>query len=120
MIFQEYVPGAVDLRVTMIDGTPFAAAIHSQDTPYKVDYRMHMDETIVEPYSLPQEIVARLRLLMQRLGLVYGAIDLRVTPDERFIFFEVNPSGQWLFIEERTGLPITETFVQLLTAKQQK
>jgi glutathione synthase/RimK-type ligase-like ATP-grasp enzyme len=117
VIFQEYVPAAVDLRVTMIDGTAFAAAIHSQDTPYKVDYRMHMDEAAVEPYSLPEPIVERLRLLMGRLGLVYGAIDLRLTPDGRFVFFEVNPSGQWLFIEERTGLPITENLAQLLAAR---
>jgi hypothetical protein len=117
VIFQEYVPGTIDLRVTMIDGTPFAAAIHSQETPYKVDYRMHMDETAVEPYSLPDEVVERLRALMRRLGLVYGAIDLRLTPDGRFVFFEVNPSGQWLFIEERTGQPITDALVRLLVAK---
>lgn len=117
VIFQEYVPAALDLRVTMIDGEVFAAAIHSQETPYKVDYRMHMDETPVEPYVLPEPIVDRLRLLMRRLGLVYGAIDLRLTPDGRFVFFEVNPSGQWLFIEERTGQPITDRIVALMVEK---
>jgi hypothetical protein len=52
--------------------------------------------------------------LMRRLGLVYGAIDLRVRPDGEHVFFEVNPSGQWLFVEERTGLPLTRTFVDVL------
>jgi hypothetical protein len=28
----------------------------------------------------------------------------------------VNPSGEWLFVEERSGQPITETFAHLLAA----
>ena len=53
---------------------------------------------------------------MARLGLRYGAVDLRRTPDGRYVFFEVNPAGQWLFVEERTGLPITERVAALLGA----
>jgi glutathione synthase/RimK-type ligase-like ATP-grasp enzyme len=44
---------------------------------------------------------------MRRLGLVYGAIDMRRTADGRYVFLEINPAGQWLFIEERTKQPIT-------------
>ena len=28
-------------------------------------------------------------------------------PDGQYVFLEVNPAGQWLFVEERTGQPIT-------------
>jgi glutathione synthase/RimK-type ligase-like ATP-grasp enzyme len=114
VIFQAYVPAGLDLRVTIVSGEAFAAAVHSQETPYKADYRMHMDDALVEPYALPETVVARLQALMSRLGLVYGAIDMRLTPDGRFVFLEVNPSGQWLFVEKRTGLPITEAVVRLL------
>ena len=44
---------------------------------------------------------------------------MRLTPDGRFVFFEVNPSGEWLFVEERSGQPITETFADLLLARDQ-
>ncbi len=60
------------------------------------------------------EVEARLRALMTRLGLVYGAIDMRLTPDGHYIFLEINPSGQWLFVEERSGQPITASFARLL------
>lgn len=53
---------------------------------------------------------------MDRLGPVYGAIDMRLGPDGRYVFFEVNPAGQWLFVEERTGQPITATLARLLAA----
>jgi glutathione synthase/RimK-type ligase-like ATP-grasp enzyme len=44
---------------------------------------------------------------MRRLGLEYGAIDLRLTPDGDYVFFEVNPGGQFLFVEHACGLPIS-------------
>jgi hypothetical protein len=37
------------------------------------------------------------------MGLIYGAIDMRLTPDGRYVFLEINPAGQWLFVEHRTG-----------------
>jgi hypothetical protein len=55
---------------------------------------------------LPPETTGKLHALMQRLGLVYGAIDLRLTPEGRDVFFEINPAGQFLYIEYATGQPI--------------
>lgn len=114
VIFQEYVPAAVDLRVTVMGDRVFPAAIHSQETDYPVDYRMTIDSARVEPTRLPDPVVERIRDYVDRLGLVYGAIDMRRTPDGRYVFLEINPSGQWLFVEERTGQPMTETFARLL------
>ena len=51
---------------------------------------------------------------MKRLGIVYGAIDLRRTPDDGYVFLEVNPAGEWRFVEDRTGQPMTDTFAQML------
>ena len=117
VIFQEYVPARFDLRVTVVGPDMFAAAIHSSETSYEFDYRMDLANARVEPSVLPEEIERRLRDLMDGLGLVYGAIDMRLTPDGRFVFFEVNPSGQWRFVEERSGQPITERFSELLAAR---
>ncbi|MBC7814109.1 MAG: alpha-L-glutamate ligase [Burkholderiales bacterium] len=119
VIFQEYIPAEVDLRITVIGDEIFPAAIYSQESAYPVDFRMDMGMTRVEPYTLPGIVTAQLRQLMKRLGLVYGAIDMRLTPDGRFVFLEVNPAGQWLFIEQRTGQPITETFAQMLMERDQ-
>jgi glutathione synthase/RimK-type ligase-like ATP-grasp enzyme len=107
VIFQEYIEAAVDLRVTIVGEEIFAAAIHSQDSTYKVDFRMDMPNAMVEAEKLPDDIDKMLRKLMRRLGLVYGAIDMRRTADGRYVFLEINPAGQWLFIEERTKQPIT-------------
>lgn len=119
VIFQEYVPVDVDLRITVMDGTVFPVEIHSRETDYEVDYRMHLDSARVEPATLPEEVTDRVREYVERLGLVYGAIDMRRTPDGRYVFLEINPSGQWLFVERRTGQPMTETFVRMLAERDE-
>jgi glutathione synthase/RimK-type ligase-like ATP-grasp enzyme len=114
LIFQEYVPGGVDLRVTVVGDAVYAAAIHAEDTSYPIDFRMDLLRARVEPATLPSTVEQGLLALMKRLDLVYGAIDMRRTPDGRHVFLEVNPAGQWLFIEQRTNQPITAAVARLL------
>jgi glutathione synthase/RimK-type ligase-like ATP-grasp enzyme len=117
VIFQEYVPADVDLRVTIVGDEVFPAAIHSQDTSYKVDFRMDIRNARIEPASLPADVLDGLQALMARLGIVYGAVDMRRTPEGRHVFLEVNPAGQWLFVERFSGQPITAAVAGLLAAE---
>jgi glutathione synthase/RimK-type ligase-like ATP-grasp enzyme len=90
--------------------------VHSQETAYKIDMRMDIANARITPVQLPEEVRDRLTDLMRRLGLVYGAIDMRRTPDGRYVFLEINPAGQWLFIEERTGQTISAALARLLAS----
>lgn len=114
VIFQEYVPADADIRVTVIGDQMFAAAIRPGPNSYAIDFRMDMPAASFEPTSLPDEVASKLRALMQALGLVYGAADFRRTPAGEHVFLEINPAGEWLFVEERTGQPITEAMAGLL------
>ncbi len=114
VIFQEYVEPGADVRVTAVGRRLFAAAIHVADLEDPTDFRPGYDRARVEPIRLPGELSARLRRLLSALGLTYAAIDLRRDRAGRYHFLEVNPSGQWLFVEERTGQPITEAMARLL------
>lgn len=114
VIFQEYVPAEADLRVTVVGDRMFPAAIHAQDTDYPVDFRMSLGQARTEPATLPRAVTGRLRRLMTRLGLVYGAIDLRRTPEGDHVFLEVNTAGEFLFVEDLTGQPITRAVADWL------
>jgi glutathione synthase/RimK-type ligase-like ATP-grasp enzyme len=115
VIFQEYVEG-VDLRVTLVGASVFAAEIDARRTSYPVDMRMAVGEADVRAVDLPGEVTAGLRRLMSRLGLVYGAVDMRRSASGEHFFLEVNPAGQWLFVEQRTGLPISQALADWLAA----
>ena len=116
VIFQEYVPAVRDIRVTIVGPKTFATAICPPAGGYDVDYRMDIDGARFEAIDLPAPTTRKLKAMMKRMGLVYGAVDLRRTPDDTYVFLEVNPAGEWRFVEEKTGQPITAAMAQLLVA----
>ncbi len=113
VIFQEFVPATVDLRVTVVEDDIFSAAVTSE-SQYSADYRPGLASATVVPYDLPHDVAGKLHELMKVFGLKYGAIDLRVTPGGDHVFLEVNPAGQYLFISARTGQPIPEAIAAAL------
>ena len=117
VIFQEYIPASADVRVTIVGRKIFAAAIYLQETEYPVDFRMVLGQARTEACDLPPQVAERLLLMMERLGLVYGAIDLRRTPEGELVFLEVNTAGEFLFVEERTGQPIAAAVADWLAKR---
>ena len=115
VIFQAYVPG-VDVRVTVIGEQIFAADIDIGEGDYPVDFRMNYESIRMRPVTLPSSVQRNIRALMTSLGLIYGAIDFRRTPDGQYVFLEINPAGQWLFVEQHTGQPITDAVANALIA----
>lgn len=75
---------------------------------------MSMGTCKIEPCELPDQVVSGIHRLMSRLGLVYGALDFRVRPDGEHVFLEINPAGQWLFIEDQTRQPISQAVAKQL------
>lgn len=116
MIFQAYVPKRVELRITVVGEQVFAAEIHSQKANRtRVDWRRYdMTHTPHYPHTLPDDVRRGCLELVRRLGLRYGAIDMVLTPDGRYVFLEINPNGQYLWIETSTGLPISDAICDLL------
>ena len=114
VIFQEYVPAVADIRVTVMGNRMFAAAITPAPGGYDIDYRMDMPGATFRPATLPADVKSKIGRLMKRLGLVYGAIDLRRTADGTHVFLEINPAGEWRFVEERTHQPMTDAFAEML------
>ena len=67
-----------------------------------------------KPYQLPKDVERKLLKLMAYFGLNYGAIDIIVTPDGRHVFLEVNPVGEFFWLEHCPGLPISQAIAEIL------
>ncbi len=108
-IFQQLIPKEVDLRVTVVGSSVFTVAIHSQETEEtKVDWRRGSNPSLRhEIVTLPDEIAELCIEIVRLQGLRFGAIDLVRDKDGKIWFLECNPNGQWAWIENRTGLPIS-------------
>lgn len=117
-LFQEYVEKAFELRITIIADELFCCRINSQaakgaETDWRRIDPSQLEHQIV---PLPDEIEAKLRRMLRHYGLSYGAFDMIVTPAGEYVFLELNPNGQWLWIELITGAEMTRAVVRMLTS----
>jgi glutathione synthase/RimK-type ligase-like ATP-grasp enzyme len=117
IIFQPFCSKKKDIRVTVVGDKVFSCAIDSlhPHVRNKVDIRDN-DENLIphEPHELPPDIEAKCVALLRNLNLEYGTIDLILTPDDEYIYLEINPTGLWLWVERLAGLPISQAIAELL------
>ncbi len=116
-LFQKYISKRLELRITVMGDKVFAVSIDSQKYPKAIhDWRKALHDGIPHNlFSLPSEIETKCKLLVKKLGLEFGAIDMIITPAERFIFLEINPNGQWAWIQQMCPeLPLRETLADIL------
>jgi hypothetical protein len=113
VIFQEWVEAVAEIRVTVIGEEMFAAEADARSGEYPVDFRFNGDLRW-QQHCLPAPVQAHIREMMRRLGLEYGAIDLRLTPEGEYVFLEINPAGQFLWIELATGMKIADALAARL------
>lgn len=118
-LFQERVSKRYDLRVTVIGKDIFAVAIHSQVFPEaETDWRRGPVSNLThEPVELPNDVSERCLQMAIEYRLNFAAIDLALTPEGTYVFFELNPNGQWAWIEQATGLPLRARLADLLEGR---
>jgi glutathione synthase/RimK-type ligase-like ATP-grasp enzyme len=115
-IFQKFVPQAYEVRATVVGKHVFSGKIDSQArVETQIDWRHRPFDIEEIPIKLPPEVEAKIHMFMEAFGLVYGAFDFIVTPDGRYVFLEINPTGQYMWVEARTKLPITMALADVLS-----
>lgn len=115
-MFQEYVPKALDLRVTVVGDEVFACEISQQgEMTGKADWRQGVGSSDItySPHQLPATLEASCAAIVKAMGLRFGAIDLVLDPQGVYWFLEINPNGQWGFVELYTGLPISRALAEM-------
>lgn len=113
-IYQEYVPGKLHIRAHCFGDSVHAALLESED----LDWRPNLAIPVRE-FQLPEKIQARLRRVLRLLGLRVGIFDLKLAPTGEPVWLEVNPQGQFLFIEGLCGMPLTALFAKFLYREAQ-
>lgn len=108
--FQEYMPKDYELRVTVVDDKFYSVRI---DTNEKVDWRKKGSVNFYSIYELPENIKQKCLEMMKICNLKFGAFDFIVNEGE-YIFLEVNPNGQWYWLEEALKLDISDSIFHFL------
>jgi glutathione synthase/RimK-type ligase-like ATP-grasp enzyme len=115
VLVQPYLEKTHELRVTVVDAIVFVCRIDSQASARtEVDWRRDVNAVSHELVDAAPGEVDRLRELVHAAGLRYAAIDLACTHDGKKYFLDLNPAGQFGWIEARTGAPILRTLAEAL------
>jgi hypothetical protein len=119
-LLQQRVEKGVDIRVTVIDRQICALAASPQPgTPTPLDIRQDgMSDLVYEPVTLPAEIAAILLSLCEYLQLRFAAIDLIRSRDDEWFFLEVNPNGQWAWLDLVGASDIARLFTTTFGAER--
>ncbi|MFH1170734.1 MAG: hypothetical protein V1704_04215 [Candidatus Vogelbacteria bacterium] len=118
-LFQECVEKDYELRITVVGEQVFTTRLFSQEhTSTVIDWRrdQHKVKLRQELCVLDPEIEHLCVKLVKQLGLVFGAIDMIVTPRGEYVFLEINPNGQWLWMEVTLGAEISNALIHELTS----
>ncbi|MFJ8738015.1 ATP-grasp ribosomal peptide maturase [Embleya sp. NPDC127516] len=111
-LFQERIDKAADVRVTVVGDRVFGARITSP--PGVLDWRSDYANLAYDEIGCPAEVITGVQHMLSQFGLLFGAFDFAVTPAGEWWFLELNPNGQWAWVEDQTGLPIASALADLL------
>lgn len=114
-IFQEFCSKVADIRVTVFGEELFPVSINSQSNDAsRIDFRVAARILNYSIHELPDDILEGCIQLVAKCNLNFGAIDLGLLSDGSYIFFEINPNGQWGWLEEETGQQMRRALINLL------
>lgn len=107
---QRWIEG-IDVRVHVVGEKCFATAIESKADDYRYGDGQHVSVVATE---IDDDLARSLVQLTAGMGLLFAGVDLRLTPRDEWICFEINPSPGFTFYEDATGQGIAAAVADLL------
>jgi glutathione synthase/RimK-type ligase-like ATP-grasp enzyme len=121
MMYQEEVKQGCDIRSVVVGDTVFSTRIVLDRKDF-VDWRLadlKGHELIHEPINLPLGVEKSCISIVQKFGLQYSSIDLMQDVHGNYYFLELNPNGQWAWIEQLAGHKIRDSIINNLIRNAQ-
>ena len=106
--WQPYLEKAREWRITAVGNQTFDAAIYT-DPDAKDDWRNpeHDDGVTYKKERFPAEYQEKCLRFLGRFGLRFGAFDFVEDREGNVTFLECNTNGQYAWLEDQLGLPIS-------------
>ena len=114
-IYQNFIPKKREWRVTIVGEKVFSATVYT-DNQSSEDWRVYQDTDHVKfkAETLDKKYTDKLKEMLKIFNLRFGAFDLIETPEGEIVFLELNPNGQYGWLEDELGLPISEAIANEL------
>ena len=117
-LLQERLAKVADIRLTAVGRREYAARLDAE-LPDGIDWRRPGTAVRYSPVVPPKHVSAAVQAILERTSLRYGAFDFALMPDGEWVFLEVNPAGEFAWIEEELGFPIRDALIDELLSGDQ-
>lgn len=115
LFLQEKIAKVADWRVSVIDEE--VSSVRMTGCPDDVlDFRLAYAKLRMEAVQLPAPLRRDLLALLRGFGLRYAAVDFVESADGRLVFLEINPAGQFGWMERAAGYGGVADFAALLAS----
>jgi glutathione synthase/RimK-type ligase-like ATP-grasp enzyme len=108
-LWQARVDKAREWRITVVGDTTFDAAVYTSEDA-KDDWRRHTGKPSAVTFKsepFPDELKAKCIEYLRYYKLRFGAFDFIEDRDGRIVFLECNTNGQYKWLEDELGFPIS-------------
>lgn len=110
---QEYLAIQSEIRVVAFGTHLHAFRLTALDSADDIK-QLNLDQIRHEPYKLEEGVASKIYALMSLYQLEFAAIDFVVVDDDEPVFLELNPNGQWLWLQYMTGINLEDPFIDFL------
>ncbi|WP_338826204.1 hypothetical protein MTBGP_06940 [Moorella thermoacetica] len=112
-LLQERIHKSKDIRITFFGEKAFVVSI-TGECEQPIDWRRPGIALKYKLTNVPEKIITSCKEMMRRLGLLYAAFDFVTGPSGEYFFLEVNPTGEWAWLDYTLGLNLRDELIQLL------
>lgn len=113
-LFQSRVDKRTDVRLVVVGGSMTAVCLHATDPGgyQRLDVRRNnMVDVEYQQVAVPESVAVAVHNMLKDYGLRFAALDFAITPNDDWVFFEVNPNGQWAWLDLVGAADIGSAFV---------
>jgi hypothetical protein len=111
-IYQELIDGTDHLRLLCFGNRSLCGRICTEE----IDWRLNLQSKI-SSWEVPDHLHKMVRKTLDDLGLEMGVMDIKINSKGEYCWFEVNPQGQFIFLEPLTNINFIDEFSKYLISE---
>lgn len=115
---QQWIEKSYEARVVTVGQRVFTIAIYANSADARIDWRADFRALSYEVIDPPPAVQTGVTTYLKTLGLAFAAFDFAIDQSGNWWFLESNSSGQYGWLEDATGAPISQAIADLLTEGQ--
>ncbi len=103
-----------DVRICIVDEEIHAIGLYAkeQNGQQRLDIRRNnMSDVCYVPLDIPNDTKINLFRMIRSYELRFAAVDMAVDQNNNWIFFEINPNGQWAWLDLMKVSNIADSFI---------